>query len=262
VAEAVPLTGISLDKTILTMTKGGTEKIAVTYTPANTTQSGVSWATSDPAVATVSNGTIRAVGGGSAVITVTSTANPSKIVACAVSVPVPLEEINLPSTLTIVETLRDSLAVTYTPADTTQKGVTWSSDTPSVAAVDPNTGLVTAVAVGTATITATSTVHPSKTAFCTVTVVEPRHGISVSFTGFEDETIELDPVKQGDWLNVSAPAGFDRYLWYVDGSPYSGIPTSTLSTSISTPGLHYITVIVEKSDGFHFSKTVKYTVGY
>ena len=51
----------------------------------------------------------------------------------------------------------DQLTATVSPANATDKSVTWSSDKPSVATVDPNTGLVTAVALGTANITVTTT---------------------------------------------------------------------------------------------------------
>jgi uncharacterized protein YjdB len=265
-AEAVPLTGIGLSKTSLTLTKGGTETITVSYTPGNTTQTGVNWSTSDAAVATVSNGTITAVGGGTATITATSTADSTKKAECAVSVPVALEGISLPATFTIVRTLTGTIPVTYTPADTTQKGVTWSSSNTSAATVDPNTGLITAGAVASTTtiITATSTVDTTKTASCTVTVTEPRNGINVTFTGFEDETIDLGVVKESNYFVIGAPGGFSRYLWYVSGSLLSGETTPTLTIPVYNipPGLYYITVIVEKSDGSHFSKTVKFTVNY
>jgi hypothetical protein len=127
-------------------------------------------------------------------------------------------------------------------------------------------GTVTAVAVGTATITATSTADPAKTAACTVTVQPPFNGagVSIGFEGFEDQTITLaDTLNQWDELVVTAPAGFDRYLWYFDDYYYprdtGNYPTVTFWDI--TPGRHYITVIVDE-DGYHFSKTLIYTVGY
>ena len=57
------------------------------------------------------------------------------------------------------------------PEDATNKNVTWSSNNETVAKVS-ETGLVTAVAEGTATITVT-TEDGNKTAAITVTVVEP-----------------------------------------------------------------------------------------
>lgn len=60
------------------------------------------------------------------------------------------------------------LTAAVLPANANQ-GVTWSSDTPLLASVNP-TGLVTALGDGVATIKATSTVDPAKSATATITV--------------------------------------------------------------------------------------------
>lgn len=66
----VPLTGISLSSTTASMFTGDTMKLTVTYKPSNTTDSkNVTWSSSDKSVATVSNGTITAIGVGTATIT-------------------------------------------------------------------------------------------------------------------------------------------------------------------------------------------------
>lgn len=71
--NAVPLTGISLDKTELTMFNGETKQLTVNYNPTNTTDSkDVKWTTSDKSVATVDeNGKVVAIGKGTATITAT-----------------------------------------------------------------------------------------------------------------------------------------------------------------------------------------------
>lgn len=66
----VPLKSISLSSTSASMFTGDTKKLTVTYNPSNTTDSkSVSWSSSDKSVATVSNGTITAIGVGTATIT-------------------------------------------------------------------------------------------------------------------------------------------------------------------------------------------------
>ncbi len=62
----------------------------------------------------------------------------------------------------------EQLIATITPADASNKSVTWVSSNPNIATVD-NTGLVTALANGTTTITV-KTVDGGYTANCTVTV--------------------------------------------------------------------------------------------
>ena len=69
--------------------------------------------------------------------------------------------------VTAGETLQ--LTATVLPDDATDKSVTWTSNNEAVATVDA-TGLVTAVAAGTATITATTNDGSALTAICEITV--------------------------------------------------------------------------------------------
>jgi uncharacterized protein YjdB len=266
----VPLTGITLSQTSLPLTKGGANSaLSVTaYSPADTTDAkAVTWESDDTAVATVIGSgdsiSVHAVGGGTT--TITATAVNGVTADCEVTVSVPLTGISIPSSLTLGEGTNGLLPVTYTPSDTTETEVTWSSGMPSVATVDDD-GIVHAAGIGSATITATSTANGSITASCNVTVQASFNGagIQIDFEGFEDETITLGIVPQGTDLVISAPSGYVRYMWYVDGL-FRGITVEsdiTYSSDGVAPGLHYLTVIVEKTNGSHFSKTVQYTVGY
>jgi uncharacterized protein YjdB len=264
----VPLIGISLSYTTLDLSKGQQEWLAITYNPSTTTETGVIWSNSNSAVARFSGGpdgrTITAVGGGTAIITVKSTANDSILATCNVTVAIPLTGINLPSTLTLGIGGTYLLPAAYIPADTTQTELTWNSADPNVATV--TNGTITAAATGSTTITATSTANGGIFATCDVTVQSSFDGaeIDIVFEGPTDQTITLaEPVREGDMLTVTAPSGFDRYLWYLDSSSQGETtnPTASVPVWYITPGLHYLTVIVEKG-GNHFSKTLKYRVGY
>ena len=63
-----------------------------------------------------------------------------------------------------------TLTATVTPADATIKSVKWSSSNPSVAEVNPVTGLVTAVGGGTSVVYATSSSNSGAADSCFVTV--------------------------------------------------------------------------------------------
>ena len=70
----VDVTGINLDKTEASMTVGGDAlTLTATVAPANATNKTVTWTTSDPTVATVTNGVVTAVAAGTATITATAT---------------------------------------------------------------------------------------------------------------------------------------------------------------------------------------------
>ena len=68
------------------------------------------------------------------------------------------------------------LRVTVSPAGAKDKTVTWSSDNQEIATVDPGSGLVTGVKVGTTTIKATSNKDSTIVASCKLTVLEQTGG--------------------------------------------------------------------------------------
>jgi len=84
------------------------------------------------------------------------------------------------------ETLQ--LTATVLPEDATDKTVTWASSDEAVATVD-DTGLVTAVAAGTATITATTNDGSDLSASCTVTVASPVVPVGDNILVMADTTV-------------------------------------------------------------------------
>ena len=67
------------------MIKGNTSNLSATVEPINATNKNISWSTSDTSVATVSDGTVTAVGKGTATITAT-TQDGNKQAVCSVTV--------------------------------------------------------------------------------------------------------------------------------------------------------------------------------
>lgn len=82
----VSVTGVTLNKTTLTLTKGASETLTATIAPTNATNKKVTWTSSDPAVATVdASGKVTGVAKGTATITVT-TEDGGYTATCAVEV--------------------------------------------------------------------------------------------------------------------------------------------------------------------------------
>lgn len=68
IANDIPCIGITLSQSTVSMKLVDTLTLTATVTPANTTD-GIIWSSSNPSIASVSNGVVRPVGFGSAVIT-------------------------------------------------------------------------------------------------------------------------------------------------------------------------------------------------
>ena len=83
---AIHPTGVTLNKTELSLTVGSSEQLTATVAPAEADNKSVTWTSSNPAVATVdASGNVTAVSAGSATITVT-TADGGKTATCTVTV--------------------------------------------------------------------------------------------------------------------------------------------------------------------------------
>ena len=81
--DTVAVTSITVNKTSLTLNVGDNETLVATINPENATDKKVSWSSSDTGVVTVSNGEVKAVGSGNAVITVSAG---GKSVKCNITV--------------------------------------------------------------------------------------------------------------------------------------------------------------------------------
>lgn len=189
--KRVPLTGISLDKTALELSKGqSSEALKVIYNPANTTDDKtVTWSSADEKIATVKNGVVTAKATGTTTITATVGTHKAE---CTVNVNAKLTGIKVtPEKVTVEKGQKANLSVAYLPADTTdEKAVTWKSENENVATVDEN-GVVTAVAGGTTKIVATAKANDKITAVCEVKV--PIHTESI-----ELNKTEIIGLRKGD----------------------------------------------------------------
>ena len=173
---AVPVSSVTLNKSTLSMTTGGTATLTATVLPSNATNKTVTWGSSDANVVTVSDGALAAKKAGRATITVTSAADTSKKAQCMVTVTDPavpvtgvaVSPVSLKLQLQTGKTVTGALTATVSPSNATDKSVTWSSSNTAVATVN-STGRVTARAAGTATVTV-KTADGGKTAACRVTV--------------------------------------------------------------------------------------------
>lgn len=172
IPPAVAVTGVTLDKTSVSLLVGDSQTLTATVAPKDAANKKVSWKSDKPEIATVdADGKVTAVAAGEATITVT-TQDQGKTATCKVTVSnkeISVTEVTLnKSETTILVGGNETLTATVLPENATNKKVTWKSDKPEIATVDA-AGKVTGVKAGEAIITVT-TEDGSKTATCKVTV--------------------------------------------------------------------------------------------
>ena len=169
----VNVTGVSLNKTSLSMFIGDQETLQPTVSPSNASNQSVYWSNSDPSVAEVSaTGVVTAKSVGTTTITVT-TEDGGKTASCLVTVQsniISVTSVTLNKTtlnLNVDETFK--LNATVKPDNATDKTVTWRSSNPTVATVS-NDGLIKAVSAGN-TVVSVITDDGQFSAQCTITVI-------------------------------------------------------------------------------------------
>lgn len=117
-------------------------------------------------------------------------------------VPVTAVEINKEA-LELAVDGTETLTYTVTPDGADVDTAVWSSDNTAVATVDPASGLVTAIAAGTATITIT--VNGTSTDTCVVTVKASEITITATLgEGIDSATIDGKPVASGEAIKLAA----------------------------------------------------------
>ncbi|RKR05722.1 putative secreted protein (Por secretion system target) [Flavobacterium sp. 90] len=169
---SVPVTGVTISPTTATLGVGATQQLTPTIAPANATNKTVSYSSNNTGVATVNgSGLVTAIASGSATITVT-TQDGAKTATAVITVSssnVAVTSVSLsPTSASLSVGATQQLTPTVLPSNATNKSVSYASNNTGVATVNAS-GLVTAIASGTATITVT-TVDGNKTSTAAITV--------------------------------------------------------------------------------------------
>lgn len=167
---------IAFENAAADINKGEEITLAVTFTPECATERSLTWTSSDTSVASVSDGVVKGLKAGTAVITAT-TVN-GKTAECAVTVHQPAESITLDVTKAEIETGATlQLTATVGPEDAEDKSVSWTSSDDNVATVSGD-GLVTALSGGVVEITATTS--NGLKAVSVITVIQLPLAVSIN----------------------------------------------------------------------------------
>ncbi|MDO5853416.1 MAG: Ig-like domain-containing protein, partial [Thermoplasmata archaeon] len=233
--------GLTLSRSTLSMTAGGSSVLTCTVTPSGASGT-VTWTSSNTSVATVDqNGVVTALSAGTAVITASASGG-SVTATCTVTVSaLQITSITLSSgTLTIDAGSTSVISVSsVSPSNVTNRTVVWSSSNTAVATVDQS-GVVTAVASGTAIITATATDGSGVSATCTVTVRGTPAGV------FLDETsLVLEKGGSGTLTATTDPSDLTGYTLVWTSADTSVVTVSNGKVTAVGAGSTTVTVTIK-----------------
>lgn len=172
--QKIEVADISLSNNYIDLVVGDNKILISSVIPNNSTNKNINWISSNPAVATVNNGNVVAVGAGSAVIRVISVSNPSVYKECIVNVKNKVINVSKLSiskkSLKLTEGNSSKIKATISPKNATNRNIKWISSNPAVVTV--SNGNVVAVGAGNAVISAVSESNPSLVANCNVKVIK------------------------------------------------------------------------------------------
>ena len=191
------LTSLSFSEDSAEVLKTNTVELTPVYEPADASNKKVTWKSSDESVATVDEtGKVTAIEGGTAVISVTSE-DGNLTAEITVHVIVKAEKVEIVSDVTELKYGESiTLEKSFTPVNTTNQNVIWSSSDPTIATVDED-GKVTGTGKGSVTITVTSEdggFTASKEIIILFTHIESIKFTESEISALVDEKVQLEAV--------------------------------------------------------------------
>ncbi|GEM_PF-2258978 len=226
--NSIAVDGIAISDTSATIYKGSWKQLSAVITPTGAADPAVTWSSSNLAVATVdATGKVTAVGVpagadyGEAIITAQSS-NSSVFATCTIKV---LSSVLITSlTLNKSEVAlnvgdEETLTVTGTPSNATNKTLLWTSSNPEVASVN-SSGRIIAASKGTTVIKAASTDGSGKYVSCVVTV----NNIQILNVYLDKSSLDLS---EGDTASIVATV-------YPTNATTKNLKWTSSNTSVAT----------------------------
>ncbi len=239
---------VTIDASTVSLQAGKTKTLTAKVTPSTATYPTVKWSSSNTKVATVdSKGVVKAVAGGSAVITAKS-ADGNAQATCKVNVTQPVSGVTVTSPSTYVRIGKIvALKATVTPSTATNQKVTWSSADTKKATVSAD-GVVTGISQGYVNITA-KTVDGGKTATYKILVVKSVTGLKLdkaSITINEGKATTITPTVS------PADATVKTVKWSSDNND---VATVDAAGKVTAKSQGHATITAKTSDGGFIAKS-------
>lgn len=167
----ISVTAVTVSPNTISMSAGAHVQLTAAVSPSNATNNQVNWSTGNPAIASVnSTGQVTAIAPGNTVITATAVDGGKANTASITVTSVPVTGVELPPVTPIYVGGSIQINPVISPANATNRNVSWTSSNPSVATISA-TGLITGKTTGaTSIIVATEDGHYTDTATYNITV--------------------------------------------------------------------------------------------
>ncbi|AMW04117.1 hypothetical protein GEMMAAP_03215 [Gemmatimonas phototrophica] len=237
---------VTMTPTSLTIEPGEVAYLGASVQADAGVNTSVTWRTSDAAVVTVSGaGQITGIALGSATITAVSVADTTRRASSAITVSSAPGVRSLsvsPAAISLQSSQTVQLVPTVQVTGGASAGVTYRSDNPSVASVN-FTGLVTAMANGSATITVASTADPSKTATAAITVSATPTQLATAWTAsrlggaLHEDVVSFDGIDANSAFAVNSKGDVFRMVGGVWSLATRGTTFSTQFLAVSATGV-------------------------
>lgn len=243
--------GIKLSDYNIVVNVGESYTVTATPNPVTSTETKFSWTSKDPKIATVKDGTVTGVSAGSTIILVKTKSGDVTYLYVTVKDKAKGMELNY-SEKKLAKGDSFTLKPIFTPANTTNKKVTWKSSNSGVAKVDDN-GKVTGIKGGSAIITAVSE-DGGYIANCLVTVVQPVTSIKLNYSSYKLGLGKTVTLKATVTSNTSSNP---KVKWT---SSNTKIATVSSSGKVTAKKLGSCTITARVTDGSGKKATCKITV--
>lgn len=243
VIQIIPIVrDVDLQPSAASLFVGGSRQLAAQVRVDTGATASVIWRTSNAAVATVNGeGTVLAVGAGSAIISAISQQDTTMRATSLITVRNAIVVAVTPRTLTLNPGATRTLGVTVQADPGTNTALTWRSGNPQIATVD-GAGRVTALAAGTTIIQALAVADTTRRSQATVTVVPAVFNVSLTPTTLllaPTETRQLAATVTGD------PGISTGVIWRTSNAAVATVSPSGLAVGV-VAGTATITAISEQ----------------
>ena len=244
--------------------------LTASFEPKEVTEKLIVWASSDDSIAQVSNGKVKGKAPGTVTITATSKVAPDVKATIEITVKelakVAPTALSIKGVAQIVAGQTAEFTVSYTPENTTEKQVTWSSSDAAVATVDEY-GVVSGIAEGDATITATSAVDPNVKAEYTIKVLSSEsvvyvHTITLTpaatellLTQNQSKTVKVTASLKAE--NEEEKPTISTLEW---SSSDETVATVSAYGTVTPVGVGTVTITAAATDGSKVTASVELTV--